>query len=294
MEETKSQVTCVLRLFGASAEAVQKAVNAQRGVRAQCMTRGGETLAALCADKPADLEKAETRLRAALPNDLYGKGAESLAAVTVAALEKHDRLLTCADAETGALLEQRLESIEGASRVFDFGALSYAEEKTRAKIEEQVCRRAGGKDTFRQELARVQAALHFVGAEIAAGSVKRAGDTVLIVGTRKSCWVRAVPAGDKPGLWLLDMVRRAACGLKQAEGTLRQNYRKKLCLPNAAPQPQAAPRKKHRLLRRAPVLLLLLVLLGVAGAWYVTGGDLAALPQTLGLDALPHSGAALV
>lgn len=73
------------------------------------------------------------------------------------------------------------------------------------------------------KLARVQAAQRFVGADLAAGCVERAEDTVLFLGSRRGCWVRTVANTDAPALWLLDMIRRAASGLPQAAGTSWQN-----------------------------------------------------------------------
>ena len=40
-----------------------------------------------------------------------------------------------------------------------------------------------------------------------------------VLSAKKGCWLRTVPAADNAALWLLDMIRRAAAGLPQAEGT---------------------------------------------------------------------------
>lgn len=321
-DETKTIVPDrrVLRLFGADAPAVRQAVQAlppKWGLSFQCRSRGGETLVALQAKRPEMLEKGEHSLRACFPNDLYGTGGESLPHAVVQALEKHQRLLVCADAGTGALLETRLETVEGAERVFDFGALSYADPRTGPRIEEQALHRAGSAGALRQELERVRAAQKLVGAEFAAGCLTRERCVTLLLGTRKGFWLRSVLPEDNPALWLLDMVRRAACGLRQAEGTRWQKYRAKVAEetspPPAAPSPPpetaapapdttavpsasqstVLPRKKHRL-RKVLFLLLLLLLAGLAGAWYYTGGNLAALPEVLGWESLPHVGATLL
>ena len=81
---------------------------------------------------------------------------------------------------------------------------------------------------------------------------------------RKGCWLRTVYREDGPGLWLLDMIRRAACGLPQVPGTSWQHYRDPV--PEAVPAPPAAqaevrpapPKKKRRWLRRVLVLLVAL------------------------------------
>lgn len=306
--EEKTQTACVLRLFGMPAAAVRQAAQAfaAEGTAVRCRSRGAETLLALQAETPAQLEKARKALQRQFAAQLYGEGETFLAAATVQALEAHKKLLVCADAAAGALLETRLETVAVAEKVFDFGAMSYADEKIRAKLDAKTRRVKGGPAAM--ALARVQAVLRLVGTDLAAGCVERAEDTVLFVGSRRGCWVRTVADTDTPALWLLDMLRRAACGLPQAAGTSWQKYGNAIppehltaqCLPDAtdaaAPTLAKPPRKRH-LLRRLLLLLFLLVLAGAAAAWYYTGGDLAALPQklqSLGADSLPHSGAKLI
>ena len=304
IHEEKTQTTCVLRLFGAPLWTVQQAAQ-QADIAARCRGRGAEVLAALQAETPAGLEKARKALCGRFAAELYGEGEMTLVHAAVQALETHRRLLVCCDADAGTLLEARLETVPGAEKVFDFGALSYADAKTREKLSARTCRVKGG--PIPAKLARVQAAQRFVGADLAAGCVERAEDTVLFLGSRRGCWVRTVANADPPALWLLDMVRRAALGLPQEVGTVWQKYGKAVPaevltaqqLPDKPETPEAVPakpRKRHRL-RRFLLLLLVLALAALAAAWYYTGGDLTALPQqlqSLGADSLPHAGAKLI
>ena len=303
IHEEKTQTTCVLRLFGAPLWAVQQAVR-QTGLAAQCRSRGAETLAALQAETPAALSKAQKALADRFAAELYGEGEMTLVHAAVQALETHRRLLVCCDADAGTLLEARLETVPGAEKVFDFGALSYADAKTREKLSARTCRVKGG--PIPAKLARVQAAQRFVGADFAAGCVERAEDTVLFLGSRRGCWVRTVANTDAPALWLLDMIRRAASGLPQAAGTSWQKYGRAVpadvltvqTLPDKPENtaPAKPPRKRHRV-RNALIFLLVLALAAFAAAWYYTGGDLTALPQrlqSLGADSLPHAGAKLI
>ena len=303
IHEEKTQTTCVLRLFGAPLWAVQQAVQ-QTGLAAQCRGRGAEVLAALQAETPAGLEKARKALNGRFTAELYGEGEMTLVHAAVQALETHRRLLVCCDADAGTLLEARLETVPGAEKVFDFGALSYADAKIREKLSARTCRVKGG--PIPAKLARVQAAQRFVGADFAAGCVERAEDTVLFLGSRRGCWVRTVANTDAPALWLLDMIRRAASGLPQAAGTSWQKYGRAVpadvltvqTLPDKPENtaPARPPRKRHRM-RNALIFLLVLALAAFAAAWYYTGGDLTALPQrlqSLGADSLPHAGAKLI
>ena len=303
IHEEKTQTTCVLRLFGAPLWAVQQAAQ-QADIAARCRGRGAEVLAALQAETPAGLEKARKALNGRFAAELYGEGEMTLVHAAVQALETHRRLLVCCDADAGTLLEARLETVSGAEKVFDFGALSYADAKIREKLSARTCRVKGG--PIPAKLARVQAAQRFVGADLAAGCVERAEDTVLFLGSRRGCWVRTVANTDAPALWLLDMIRRAASGLPQAAGTSWQKYGRAVpadvltvqTLPDKPENtaPAKPPRKRHRM-RNALIFLLVLALAAFAAAWYYTGGDLTALPQrlqSLGADSLPHAGAKLI
>ena len=303
IHEEKTQTTCVLRLFGAPLWTVQQAAQ-QADIAARCRGRGAEVLAALQAETPAGLEKARKALNGRFAAELYGEGEMTLVHAAVQALETHRRLLVCCDADAGTLLEARLETVPGAEKAFDFGALSYADAKIREKLSAKTCRVKGG--PIPAKLARVQAAQRFVGADFAAGCVERAEDTVLFLGSRRGCWVRTVANTDAPALWLLDMIRRAASGLPQAAGTSWQKYGKAVpadvltaqTLPDKPENtaPAKPPRKRHRM-RNALIFLLVLALAAFAAAWYYTGGDLTALPQrlqSLGADSLPHAGAKLI
>ena len=287
IHEEKTQTTCVLRLFGAPLWTVQQAAQ-QADIAARCRGRGAEVLAALQAETPAGLEKARKALNGRFAAELYGEGEMTLVHAAVQALETHRRLLVCCDADAGTLLEARLETVPGAEKVFDFGALSYADAKIREKLSARTCRVKGG--PIPAKLARVQAAQRFVGADLAAGCVERAEDTVLFLGSRRGCWVRTVANTDAPALWLLDMIRRAASGLPQAAGTSWQKYGRAVpadvltvqTLPDKPENtaPAKPPRKRHKA-RNALIFLLVLALAAFAAAWYYTGGDLTALPQRL-------------
>lgn len=205
----------MLRLFGAQSTAVGKTVEnfpPQWRAAAQWKSRGAETLVALQAQSPSGLKKAAQALRQAFSADLYGAGETTLPAAVVEALERHDKLLICADAAAGALLEARLENLPGAEKVFDFGAVSYANPKTGPLIEKRARARLPKDctDPLRQALARAQAARRVVGADLSAACAERESDCVLVLSCRKGCFLRTVPAGENPALWLLDIIRRTA------------------------------------------------------------------------------------
>lgn len=289
----------MLRLYGAPQGRLAAAVALfapQWRAEAQWKSRGAETLLAVHADTPTGLKKAAQSLRSSFGADVYGAGDTSLAAAAVQALEAHDRLLACGDAAAGALLESRLEKVPGAEKVYDFGAMSYADAKVGPQIEKRARAKLGGEgdnpDPVRLALSRAQAARRIVGTELAVACAERESDHVLVLCTKKGCWLRTVPATDNPGLWLLDMVRRAAAGLPQAEGTgfLPAGQTKQSDPPGrsqSTAKKDPTSKKKHPL----RVLLAVLVILALAAfgvAWYLTDGDLAALPQRLKTLHLPE------
>ena len=301
-KEEKCPAGCVLRLFGAPEQTVQKAVEALPDTwqgTVHCRSRGAETLVALQSSTPQQLHRAVQQLRTSLAPALYGEGEQTLAAAAVQALEQHRKLLVCSDAAAGMLLESRLENLSGAEKVFDFGAMSYANTALTARLSRKL-RKAPQAEPART-LARVQAMQRMTSAALVAGCAELPQSRLLLVGGKKGCWLRCVPPDENLGLWLLDMLRRAACGLPQAGGTNWQPYGR--AVPDAALTPaalaaeqSASPRPKHHRLGKALVLLLL-ALAALAAGWYYTGGDLAALPQklqSLGAESLPHAGAKLV
>ena len=262
----------MLRLYGAPQGRLAAAVARfapQWRAEAQWKCRGAETLLAVHADTPSGLKKAAQSLRSSFGADVYGAGDTSLAAAAVQALEA------------------RLEKVPGAEKVYDFGTMSYADAKTGPQIEKRARAKLGGEgdkpEPVRLALARAQAARRIVGTELAVACAERESDHVLVLSAKKGCWLRTVPAADNAALWLLDMIRRAAAGLPQAEGT---GF---LPAGQAAQNHAETPsQKKKHPLRVLLAVLLLLALAALSGGWYLTDGDLAALPERLKALRLPE------
>lgn len=256
----------MLRLYGAPQGRLAAAVALfapQWRAEAQWKSRGAETLLAVHADTPTGLKKAAQSLRSSFGADVYGAGDTSLAAAAVQALEAHDRLLACGDAAAGALLESRLEKVPGAEKVYDFGTMSYADAKVGPQIEKRARAKLGGEgdkpDPVRLALARAQAARRVVGTELAVACAERESDHVLVLSTKKGCWLRTVPAGQT----------------------------KQSAPPGRSQSKDPTPKKKHPL-RVLLAVLGILALAAFGAAWYLTDGDLAALPQRLKALHLPE------
>lgn len=184
----------------------------------------------------------------------------------------------------------------------------------RSPVEEPGCGNAGGPagaEPLRAEKGRAgpaagvfgrpvrgrgdHSARRVVGADLSAACAERKSDCVLVLSCRKGCFLRTVPAGENPALWLLDIIRRTAANKPQAEGTgflPARRAAKKDVLPS--PQP-----KRHPLRRVCMTLLVLALLAALAavGAWKYTNGNFYALPEQLRAlltEHVPRPGATLV
>lgn len=322
----------VLRFFGVEESQVRQAASALTGRCAltgiETRAQGAETLLALTA-QPSALRKAEDLLGRTFRAGLYGRGGDTLADCTAQALVRHDRLLACADALALELLAPRLEGRPGIDACFDFGAGSCADPAVRAKIEAGArrCRGDGPADPVWEELCRLRAALRVTHADFVAGAIPLPEGTLAAVAGRRGSWLRQVPQGDNPALWLLDMIRRAAAGSAQAPGVGFTLHGERPSLnsggpvlqlpaapssaaleaalasqeeeaPDPAPAAAALPRRSRWPARLAFVLAVLAAV-GLAAAFRLTDGDLAALPEVLrtlpGGPGMPaHSGATLL
>lgn len=258
IHEEKTQTTCVLRLFGAPLWAVQQAVQ-QTGLAAQCRSRGAETLAALQAETPAALSKAQKALADRFAAELYGEGEMTLVHAAVQALETLSAKVC--RVKSGPV-PAKLTRVRAAQRLvgadFAAGCLERAEDTVLFLGSRKGCwvRTVANADTPALWLLDM---------------IRRAASGLpQAAGTIWQKYGRAIPADALTAQRLPDKPE-----------------------PDA---PTAAPRKRHRV-RNALIFLLILALAAFAAAWYYTGGDLTALPQrlqSLGADSLPHSGAKLI
>lgn len=155
-------------------------------------------------------------------------------------LEHRRRLLVCADAAAGALMEPGWKPCPGRKGV----RLWHPE----------LCRPQGG-GTDRPpgcpQAGRCRRIGPGTGGTAPCGGravrwVLGAGREIsAAAGHPQGCWLRTVYREDGPGLWLLDMIRRQPAGLPQVPGTSWQHYRD--------PVPEAVPARLQR--RRRPARL---------------------------------------
>ena len=224
--------TRVLRLFAAQPEAlasVTEQVRASRDLECESMTKGRETLIVLQAKAVSAaanrllLDHSTELVQKVCGGALYGLDAEKLPQAAVQALKSAGQTFAAADEATGMLLEKRLQDVPDADAVYDYGQRSYADERFGAKIA------AGGAlgkkgDAYLAVQGRIQEAYHCSGADYAVCCAPQAGGCILLVGQKKGLWQCVLPASENAGLWLMDILRRAADELPQAEETVWYAY----------------------------------------------------------------------
>ncbi|MFR9065631.1 MAG: hypothetical protein ACLVJH_00545 [Faecalibacterium prausnitzii] len=161
------------------------------------------------------------------------------------ALEQHRKLLVCSDTAAGALLETRLENLPGAEKVFDFGAMSYANTALTARLSRKL-RKAPQAEPART-LARVQVMQKLTGAALTVGCVELPQSRLLLVGGKKGCWLRCVAPDENPGYgcWICCAAPPAVCrrqGHKLAAlWQSRAGCSPDPCLPRSGTARAAAP-----------------------------------------------------
>lgn len=247
--------------------------------------------------EPFRAEKGRAGLRQAFSADLYGAGETTLPAAVVEALERHDKLLICADAAAGALLEARFENLPGAEKVFDFGAVSYANPKTGPLIEKRAVPAC-------PKTAPTRSGRRWPGLRLPAAWWGQISLPPVPSGKVTVCWCSAAgraafcaPSrrGRTPlsGCWISSGARRQTSLRAEGTGFLpARRAAKKDVLPS--PQPKRHP------LRRVCMTLLVLALLAAltaVGAWKYTNGNFYALPEQLRAlltEHVPRPGATLV
>ncbi len=248
MPDKLPENTRVLRFFAsdeAARKAVLKKILAAGEVNCREMCKGSEALIILEANAVSGsacrvlLDHCTQEFEDACAGALYGLDGEKLPQAAVDALKAADQLVVAADADTGALLAKRFDACEGVDTVFDFGAQSYKNTRFEEKIEDGGTLAHKG-DAYLAAQGRIQTARKLAGADYAAACLPQPGGFILMVGQKKGFWVCALPAAENPGLWLVDMVRRAAYKAPQAAGVRR-------CAYGDADMPVLEPEEAERL-----------------------------------------------
>ncbi len=316
----------VLRFFGAEKSAIEMLVRQSKNkpdLKIQSMERGSETLVIIETSRVsassirAILTGWEEQFAARCGGAFYGAGDISLIDASLAAMDEKEVLFACAEAQTGALVREKLSEYERAQRVFDFGANSYEHRKYAKKIAEgSSFAKKYPSNSAQQVAGKLKVCYKYSGADYVVAFLPLGeGEHLVMLGDKKGYWIRKIDASEKPVLWLIDMLRRATLGLPQVKGTRYYKYGARLpehlCANTAdlsdeerlqsesfaqepvadseddvfERAPKAPPVSRNSGLRFVlAVILVAIFAIAIVGALYVyTGGDLASLWNHAGL-----------
>lgn len=217
----------LLRLFAENKQARQKALEefVQNGkIEVLEGEKNDETLVQITshADTTAAasviLDYCQDRVAQACGAALYGTGEENLYQVLIKIMLQKDLLFVPADERVRSMWERPLSNVENAGAVYDFGACSCADAKVSKKIEQ-----AAQKQAFplAAAQARIAAACRVTQADWAAACFEPDGEPMtVLVGNEKGCWVYTLKEGQRPALWITDILRRAVLSYTQAADVL--------------------------------------------------------------------------
>lgn len=217
--------TRVLRFFAEDKPAREKAIEelVQAGkVDAQVWEKNEETLLLLTSRLESGsagkilLDRCYALEKQACGDALYGTEDKTLFAALIDAMQQKDMLFVAADTEVCQLLNEPLSRLEKAGSVYDFGACSCDHPKIGRKIQ------TAGNSALPLVAAqdRIGAACRLTGADWAVACYAEENCITLVVGNRDGCWIYALREGQRPVLWVADMLRRAALGCGSAAGVL--------------------------------------------------------------------------
>lgn len=217
----------LLRLFAENKQARQKALEefVQNGkIEVLEGEKNDETLVQItsCAESTAAatviLDHCQDRVAQACGAALYGVGEWNLYRVLVEIMLRKNMLFVPADERVRSMWERPLSNVENAGAVYDFGGCSCADAKSGKKIEQ-----AAKKEAFplAAAQARITTACRVTQADWAAACFETDGEPMtVLVGNEKGCWAYTLKEGQRPVLWITDILRRAALGYRQADGVL--------------------------------------------------------------------------
>lgn len=263
--------TRVLRFFAEDQQARQKAIEelVQAGkVDAQVWEKNEETLLLLTSQVESGsagkilLDRCCELEQQACGDALYGTEDKTLFAALIEAMQQKNMLFVAADTEVCQLLNEPLSRVEKAGSVYDFGACSCDHAKNGAKISK------AGSPALPLAAAqdRIRTACRLTGADWAVACYAEENCITLVVGNENGCWIYALREGQRPVLWIADMLRRAALGCQQAAGVLwiQANETARETTANT-------PRTQRGYAVRVLSASLLAVVVIAVASWFLTG-----------------------
>lgn len=207
-------------------KATAKQLSAMPSVKLGMYGQSGEVLVVISARArtPAAAteltENAAAQLEAAMGDSVYARGKAPLAAVAVGEMQQDEATLCASDDETGRLLEEELQSVQSADKVFDFGQNSFRNVRMADKIADAALMDdEESTDPIQLSADRSYAVRKCTKADFGVAIANVEGGKVVCAAVTygKMVYVRCIrPAPDAlkaAAMSALDMVRRLTLGL---------------------------------------------------------------------------------
>ena len=198
----------------------------------------------------------------------YGENNTNLFEAMTQALLETDRIFVAADREMGEQLNECMEQVDKAGSVYDFGGYTWDNRGNSRRIGNVASEIAV---PMAAAQARVTFACRLTGADWAVTCFHVEDGMTLVVGGERGCWRYNLQEGQRPVLWAVDIMRRAALGLPQAAGVL---WIKTGTTPADMPLEPALLRKRRlkRIFGSLAVVAGIVLASWLAAGW-VTGGS---------------------
>lgn len=214
-------------------------------------------------------ESAAEQFEQAAGATAYGRGKGSLAYVTAGAMIESEAVVAAADEATGALLDVEFSATKRGTKVFDFGADSYANAKMAAKIDAAATFDPDEEETPLQsaaDLASAAAKCTRADFGVAITGLEDGGDVYAAVAHKGTVHISKIPAGQFAGkqaaLSILDIIRRL---LGKEDLPNSKSFRAGNEVDWNAPQKTKAANQNL-----VPIIILIVLLLALCGAcWYL-------------------------
>lgn len=222
MEEKIIIKEVIVRIYGSSTQAVKEAViaaSAIENVSCQLFGKDNEFVVNItvnCKGEAAAkslLESAAGIIESRLGDDVYGRGAKTLAHKAASALIANEAQLCAATKELGEFLEEEFNTTSHGINIYDYGETTYKSKNAdKIKVDEKVLQEHGA-DSIEAagQLAMAARRLARVKYGAALSAPDSEGRRWIVVAEKKQTYVRQLPPNESmraAALAVLDLVRR--------------------------------------------------------------------------------------
>lgn len=222
MEDKSITKEIIVRVYGSATQSVKEAVIAASAIdNVKCQLFGKDNefivnITVTCGGEAAAtslLESAAEIIEKQLGDDVYGRGAKTLAHKAAAALIANEAQLCAATKELGEILEEEFNSTKHGENIYDYGDATYNSKNAVKIIVSEKTLQEHGADSIEatSELAMTARKLAKVRYGAALSAADAEGRRWIVVAEKSQNYVRQLPPNESlraAALAVLDLVRR--------------------------------------------------------------------------------------